>query len=312
MSDFSGRLRKVHKHFSKWAKRSGVTCYRLYQRDLNDFPLIIDWYDGHVVVWFFERKKDETDEQKLAFIQTVVQDICEVLSVSQKALFVKHRYKLKGLQTQYDKIAELGVKTVIQENGLNFEVNFTDYLDTGLFLDHRNSRQWIRSLSQQKAVLNLFAYTGSFTCYALAGGASFVTTVDLNPNYLAWAKRNVELNGFDTAQHRFIAQDCRAFLKDTSETFDIIICDPPTFSNSKRTTEGVWSVDEHYSDLIQHCASKLNPHGHLFFSTNSRSFKLDVSELSSRILVTEMTSKLIPEDFKHRQIHQSWDIQVLN
>lgn len=312
MSDFLGRLLKVHKHLSKWSKRSGVTCYRLYQRDLNDYPLIIDWYDGNVVVWFFERKKDESDEQKLAFIQAVTHDICAVLNISQKALFIKHRYKLKGLQTQYDKIAELGFKKNIQENGLMFEVNFTDYLDTGLFLDHRNSRHWIRTLSYQKKVLNLFAYTGSFTCYALAGEASLVTTVDLNPNYIAWAKRNVQLNGFDSEKHHFVVQDCRAFLKDTSDTYDIIICDPPTFSNSKRTNEGVWSVDDHYSDLIQHCASKLNPNGHLFFSTNSRSFKLDLSELSSRLLVTEMTSKLIPEDFKHRQIHQSWDIRVLN
>lgn len=308
MGFLADRIHKVHKHLSRWAKRESVFCYRLYQRDLNDFPVIVDWYDGDVVVWLYERKRDETDEQKLDFIQLVSEEVSLALNLEKKSLFIKHRYKLKGLQTQYEKIADLGIKKIIVENGLNFEINLTDYLDTGLFLDHRKTREWFRKESMNKHVLNLFSYTGSFSCYAMAGGASSVTTVDLNPNYISWAQRNVELNGFRSSSNEFIADDCRTFLKNSDRKFDLIMCDPPTFSNSKRTQEGVWCVDDDYSEMIQLCASRLSLNGKLLFSTNSKSFQFDISSLSSRISAKEVTGKFVPEDFKNRQIHRSWEV----
>jgi len=283
----------------------------LYKKDLNDYPLIVDWYDGLAVAWLYERTRDETDEQKEAFIQEVTQWICEGLDLQKHQLFIKHRYRLKGLQTQYEKIADLQVIRTVQENGLLFEVNFTDYLDTGLFLDHRNTRQLVRSLADNKSVLNLFAYTGSFTCYARAGGAKVTRTVDINPNYLAWAERNLHLNGFLlSSDHTLIALDSRTYLKEATETFDIIICDPPTFSNSKRSQEGVWSIDEDYAEMIQLCAKRLNPGGTLFFSTNARRFSMDSQNLSSRISIQDITNKTIPEDFKHQNPHRCWAVTV--
>ena len=308
----SNRIRKNHKHLSKWAKRNAITCYRIYQKDLNDYPLIVDWYDGMAVAWLYERTRDETDDMKAKFIEEVTSAICEGLDLQKAQLFVKHRYRLKGLQTQYEKISDSQVTQTIQENGLSFEVNFTDYLDTGLFLDHRTTREMIRTMSEKKKVLNLFSYTGSFTCYAIKGGAASTTTVDINPNYITWADRNFKLNGITSSvHHRLVVSDSRTYLKETTEKFDIIICDPPTFSNSKRTQEGVWSVDEDYDEMIQLCAKRLESNGTLFFSTNSRRFNLDTNSLSSRIQSKEITHKKIPEDFKHQHPHRCWEVTIL-
>ena len=189
-------------------------------------------------------------------------------------------------------------------------MNLSDFLDTGLFLDHRVARNWVRGSCKELRVLNLFAYTGSFSVYALAGGASRVTTVDMSKTYLDWASRNVALNeGLDASNHEIVQSDCLAWLGESlkkGEQYDLIICDPPTFSNSKRMKESSFSIDRDYRWLLADLTRLLQPEGRLFFSNNSRSFKLDKEQIPASLLMKEVSSSSVPEDFRNRKIHRSW------
>jgi len=292
------RIKKRFKHLSKWANRNSITCFRIYDRDLTNFPLIIDWYDGHAIVWVLK----EIDTH------SVQMSIAEALQVPLKNVMIKQRFSQSGLTTQHQKVETKSVIKSIIEEGLKFEINLTNYLDTGLFLDHRKSRKMIQQQSQSKRVLNLFAYTGSFTCHAIKGGALKTVSVDMNPNYTAWIKRNFDLNMItDLRRHSIITQDCFAYLKTTSEIFDIIICDPPTFSNSKRMEMSSFSIDRDYPVLLSLCIKHLAKDGFIFFSNNSRQFKMDDSLLPN-ILIKEITSHTISEDFKDQKSHRAWHI----
>jgi len=300
----------VQTHLKKWAKRQQILAYRLYERDLPEYPLIVDWYDGEAVVWIYERSRDDDESKKKAFHHEVIQAICNGLNLSPEQLFLKERKKQKGLDHQYQKLGFASQIRTLVEGGLKFEVNLSDYLDTGIFLDHRQTRQLAKNWANEKRVLNLFAYTGSFTCYAIAGGATLTSTVDLNPNYCAWTRRNFELNQFtESPAHEILAQDCREFLSKTPRRFELIICDPPTFSNSKRCTEGYFCVDDHYPGLIQNCLKVLAPEGKLLFSTNSRSFVMDTKQLRENLLIEEISKKTVPEDFRNKRIHRCWKIE---
>jgi len=309
----TNRIIKRQKHLQKWAKRNQITCYRIYERDLPEYPLILDWYDGFAVMWLYERTKDDTDSLKSAFITEVITSVCQALEIVPAQLIIKHRQKQKGLQNQYDKIAALDRSRVIEEAGLKFKINLYDYLDTGLFLDHRKTRGLVRSMAKGKRFLNLFAYTGSFTCYAIAGGAASSTTVDLNPNYSEWTLANLRLNGFQNLEkHQVITEDCLTFLNAHNEKnkYDLIVCDPPTFSNSKRQVKKTFCVDEDYVQLITACTRLLSPGGDLIFSTNSRKFKLDQALLPSQLSIQEITSKTVPEDFRNKTIHRCWHFRL--
>ncbi|MCB8945085.1 MAG: class I SAM-dependent methyltransferase [Ardenticatenaceae bacterium] len=306
----ANRLRKRQKHLSKWARRSGVTCYRLYDRDIPEYPCVVDWYEGEVVVWLYERTRDETADQQAAFRTHTLDEIQAGLDVQLGQIFIKERAVQKGLDSQYEKVGAAQAVRIVQENGLNFEVNLSDYLDTGLFLDHRPTRQMVRERAKGQRVLNLFAYTGSFTVYAIAGGARQTTTVDLSQTYCLWAERNWQHNGFTTnAHHRILAEDCLQFLQDAAkrrEKYDIIVCDPPTFSNSKKMAQASFAVDRDQVDLLRACGRLLAPQGELFFSNNSRQFKLDEKTLSSNFQIRDITAQTIPEDFRNGRIHQCW------
>ena len=315
MSVLANRLRKRHRHLRKWARRSGVTCYRLYERDIPDAPCIVDWYDGEAVVWLSLRKRDETPEQDAAWREYVVEEVCSGLDLPIDKVFVKARERQKGLN-QYERLAQHGHVRVVEENGLRFEVNLSDYVDTGLFLDHRGTRALVREAAAGKDVLNLFAYTGSFTVYAADGNARSTTTVDMSRTYCDWAARNLKLNGFSSseaegASHRIHQGDCLAFLAADSvgsTAWDVIVCDPPTFSNSKRMTSGSFSVDRDHPWLLRHCARLLRPGGVLFFSTNSRRFKLEPSALPP-FIATEITERIVPEDFRNRRSTRCWRVE---
>lgn len=311
----ANRLRKRYRHLRKWARRSGVTCYRLYERDIPDAPCIVDWYDGEAVVWLSSRKRDESPEQHAAWREYAIKEVCEGLELPIEKVFVKQRERQKGLN-QYERLTQNGHVRVVEENGLRFEVNLSDYVDTGLFLDHRDTRALVRDTASGKDVLNLFAYTGSFTVYASAGSARSTMTVDMSRTYCDWAARNLQLNGFSSseagdASHRIHQGDCLAFFADESvknRSWDVIVCDPPTFSNSKRMTGGSFSVDRDHPWLLRQCARLLRPGGVLFFSTNSRRFKLEASALPS-FAATEITERTVPEDFRNRRIHRCWRIE---
>ena len=306
----ANRLRKRQKHLKKWARRQGITCYRLYERDIPEYPCIVDWYDGEVVVWLYDRARDETAEQQADFRAHTLDEIQNGLDVKADQLFIKERAVQKGLDSQYEKVDSTQQTRIVQENGLNFEVNLSDYLDTGLFLDHRPTRQMVRERGKDKRVLNLFAYTASFTVYALAGGARQTTTVDLSQTYCQWAERNLQHNGFATsARHQILAKDCLQFLQEAAkrrEKYDLIICDPPTFSNSKKMAQASFAVDRDQVDLLLACGRLLSPGGDLFFSNNSRQFKLDEAALSPHFQIRDITAQTIPEDFRNGRIHQCW------
>lgn len=307
----ANRLRKRQRHLRKWASRHDVTCYRLYERDIPEFPLIVDWYAGEAVVWLYERKRDETPAEEDAFRDEALAEIKAGLELDQGQIFVKERARQRGNE-QYGRFAQQNQVRIVNEQGLRFVVNLSDYLDTGLFLDHRTTRQMVRQRAQGKRLLNLFAYTGSFTVYALAGSASVTTTVDLSKTYNEWTARNFSLNGLSlSAQHRIIQADCLQYLEDAArsrEQYDLIVCDPPTFSNSKRMAQGSFDVNRDHPWLITACAQLLAPGGELFFSTNSRRFKLDKAALSS-LAIQDITDQTIPEDFHNQRIHQCWIIR---
>jgi 23S rRNA G2069 N7-methylase RlmK/C1962 C5-methylase RlmI len=269
----------------------------VYNRDIEEFPLIVDYIDGHVVIWLYEG----ADSWECSA------SVSKALSINPDNIIVKHRQKQKGLQQQYDKVSEQKKTKLVQENGLQFEINLSSYLDIGLFLDHRLSRALIKTLSHKKRVLNLFAYTGSFTCYAIAGNATATTSVEINPNYCAWIKKNLSLNDWDTLNnHSIITEDCMTYLSTNTTKFDLIICDPPTFSNSKRHKTKTFSIDEDYPALLDSCLNNLSENGTLFFSTNSRKFKLKPALISKDVSVKEITHQTLPEDFKDSKIHKSF------
>jgi len=306
------RLNKRFKHLRKWAKRTNTSCFRLYEKDIPEFPLLIDWVDGDVVVWFKQRKRDETMEQQQAFRQLCLEEIKTGLNLNEEHIYIKERRRQKdqdGERQQYEKLDQSSKIKPVQEQGLTFEVNLSDYLDIGLFLDHRPARGWIRDKAHSKMVLNLFAYTGSFSVYAKAGAAKSVTTVDMSKTYLSWAQRNCELNGTSMNTNlEFIAADCLSWLTSAvaqNLKYDLIICDPPTFSNSKRMNESSFSVDRDHLKLLTDISKLMTETSELFFSNNSRAFEMNPA-VSDFFEIKEVSHLSIPEDFRNRQIHRSW------
>ncbi|MEM7335251.1 MAG: class I SAM-dependent methyltransferase [Chloroflexota bacterium] len=310
----ANRLRKRQKHLRKWARRQGITCYRLYERDIPEYPCIVDWYDGEAVVWLSERKRDETAVQQASHRQETLAEIQTALDLKPEQIFVKARAVQSGLDQQYEKYGRGQHVRLVEERGLTFEVNLSDYLDTGLFLDHRPMRQWVREHSHNKRVLNLFAYTASFTVYALAGGATATTTVDLSQTYCRWSARNLNHNGYAPSKtHKILAQDCLQYLNEArkrKEKFDLIVCDPPTFSNSKKMKATAFSVELDQVSLLMDCYALLAPHGTVVFSNNARNFKLDDASISPYFTIKDVTKQSIPEDFRNGRIHQCWLLEA--
>ncbi len=213
-------------------------------------------------------------------------------------------------EAQYLKVDARAQDLVVGEGGHRFIVNLTDYLDTGLFLDHRQTRALVQRRAAGARFLNLFCYTGSFTVYAAAGGAAASTSVDLSNTYLEWARRNFTLNGLDPIRHRLVQADVRRFLEDAAragERYDLIVLDPPSFSNSRRM-DGVLDVQRDHVDLIRACASLLSDRGELLFSTNLRSFRLDAGSLSG-LRIEDLTGRTVPPDFRNRKIHRCFRIE---
>lgn len=295
---FHNRLTKVHRHLSKQARKADISCYRIYDHDLPEFPFAIEFYGENLYVAEYRRNHGLDDNQYEEWMKKSLDVIAEVCNVPREKIFLKLRQRKPGRLGQYQKYDEQKNEFVVEENGLKFIVNLSDYLDTGLFLDHRITRQMVRKESAGKKVLNLFAYTGSFSAYAAAGGAAEVITVDLSRTYLDWAKRNLILNNFsDDEKYRFIQADVKQFLTTLqAEYFDIIIMDPPTFSNSKRM-EDFLDIQRDHVLMINQCLSALRPGGQLFFSTNSRKFKIETEKIASRS-IKDITRATTPFDFE--------------
>ncbi len=309
---FANRLRKNLRNLEKWAAQGEVSCYRLYDADLPEYNLAVDLYGGeklfaHVQEYEAPRSIDPADADRR--LREALEVIASVLEISREQLFIKVRRRQKGA-SQYDRQGATGKFHQVSEGPCRFLVNFTDYLDTGLFLDHRPTRELIRNLASGKRFLNLFGYTGAATVHAAVGGAPATTTVDLSSTYLEWARRNLELNGLGV-EHELIRADCRLWLEETAEEgkqrWGLIFLDPPAFSNSKRM-EGTLDVQRDHGTLIALAAGLLEPDGVLIFSTNLRSFTM-ARETVPGLQLEELTPRTIPFDFRRdSRIHSCWRI----
>lgn len=310
---FGNRLRKNVKKLSKWVKQNQVHCYRLYDADLPEYAVAVDVYQGDMTwvnVQEYESPKTIDPAKANQRLAGAMAEIPKVLGIAPEQVFLKIRRKQKNTD-QYEKQGDSGRFHVIEEGGCKFWVNFEDYLDTGLFLDHRPIRLLIQQQAQGKRFLNLFAYTGSVSVHAAMGGASSSVTVDMSNTYLDWAKRNFALNGI-TGDHKLLRANCLSWLAEQaaakpSPQFDLIFLDPPTFSNSKKMDEA-FDIQSDHVPLLKNAASLLAPGGILYFSTNFRRFKMDSAALAG-LKIEDITASTIPEDFaRDQKIHYCWKI----
>ena len=310
--DFINRLQKNLAKLKKLAKKDTVSNLRVYNADLPDFKVAVDLYGDYVHVQEYAPPKTIPPETAKKRFNLALMGIREVFGINREQIFIKTRARQSG-NDQYSKqgnTEKRGKFYVAREDGAYFYVNFTDYLDTGLFIDHRNMRARIKDNSRNKSVLNLFAYTCTASVHAALAGAKKVTSVDLSQNYLDWGKQNFVLNGLDVSRNKyqFVAADIFEWIKDNTEQFDIIFIDPPTFSNSKKF-QGTFDVQRDHSALINRAMNRLTSDGILYFSNNFTRFELD-EQLTERYDIVDITQKTIGFDFDIKKpIHQSFEIR---
>lgn len=296
---FKNRLSKVFKHKNKLAKRQGITCYRVYDHDLPEFPFSIELYETSIYIAEYLRRHGMEEDEHNNWLQECMVLIESIIGIPIENMYCKQRKRMSHRsEGQYEKLASEHVYFTVKEQGLQFLVNLTDYLDTGLFLDHRITREKIRQISKGKRVLNLFCYTGSFSVYAAAGAATSVVSVDLSKTYLGWAEKNMQLNGYtDKTKYLFIHADVKQYLKKIPpNSFDVIIMDPPTFSNSKRMKD-ILDIQRDHSELINDVLSASSEGAMLYFSTNFSRFELDRNAILTN-QINDITKATTPFDFE--------------
>ncbi|BCA40450.1 bifunctional 23S rRNA (guanine(2069)-N(7))-methyltransferase RlmK/23S rRNA (guanine(2445)-N(2))-methyltransferase RlmL [Kluyvera ascorbata] len=304
--DYANRLRKNLKKYEKWAKQEGIECYRLYDADLPEYNVAVDRYADWVVVQEYAPPKTVDANKARQRLFDIIAATIAVLGIAPNKLVLKTRERQKG-KNQYQKMNEKGDFMQVSEYNARLWVNLTDYLDTGLFLDHRIARRMLGEMSKGKDFLNLFSYTGSASVHAGLGGARSTTTVDMSRTYLEWAERNLRLNGLTGRAHRLMQADVLAWLRDTDEQFDVIFIDPPTFSNSKRM-EDAFDVQRDHLRLMKDLKRLLRKGGTIMFSNNKRGFRMDHDGLAELGLkAQDITQKTQSQDFaRNRQIHNCW------
>jgi len=337
----SNRLQKRFRHLKKWAHRNGVGAFRLYDRDVPEIPLVLDFYgdvsqpgEAAISGALYKRPYEKSEEDENQWLPVMKNAVSAALEIDPERIFLKQRrrHRTSGSQgaSQYEKIADARFEKIVSEGNLVFKVNLSDYLDTGLFPDRRLLRAMIREQAAGKKVLNLFSYTGSFSVYAAAGGAVSTDSVDLSNTYLNWARENFSLNGFsakvlqvwdffsrkEQSANNLIRADALDFLEKAAGSkikWDIIVLDPPAFSNSKKMTDD-FDLQRDFFDLIGKCINLLAPCGKLFISINQKQFKTGVTEIEEKIKlhITDLKNKLVDEDFHGRKMPQSFLISLPN
>ncbi len=303
---FANRLLKNIKHLSKWVRKDNISCYRVYDADIPQYAIAVDIYENWVHVQEYEPPRTVDTVQAFVRLNDAVDAISAILQTDKSRIILKTRKKQSGAE-QYTRHDETYDTLIANEYGLKFRVNLKDYLDTGLFLDHRLTRKLISRIAKNRSFLNLFAYTGTATVYAAAGGAISSTTVDMSNTYLAWAQDNLELNNFSGKQHEFIREDCIKWLSDAKNEgrrYQLIFLDPPTFSNSKRMDHTL-DIKRDHVELINQAMELLDDGGVLIFSCNAHGFKLDQKQLEEYSIrdITRMTTS---EDFRRKPAHVCW------
>ena len=306
--DFKNRFRKKYKHLKKWADRNNITAWRVYDRDIPQYPFAIDIYNNHCHFQVFTKSDDPTENSPE--IDACRKIVAEITKIPIPNIRLKNRMRQAGRE-QYQKLHTNRPDIIITENKRKFIVNLDQYLDTGLFLDHRNLRKIVAENARDKSILNLFSYTASFSVYAATAGAKNTLSVDLSNTYTRWAENNFKLNGMNPENNILIATDAVEYLKNRANAqdrhFDIIVLDPPSFSNSKKTPD-ILDIQKDHTILIQWALKCLAPGGIIYFSTNLKTFKFN-PELADTTRLTEITTKTVPEDFKNSKPHRAWKIR---
>ncbi len=302
------RLKKNLRKIKAWRAREGIDCYRIYDADIPEYNVAIDWYDGAVHVQEYAPPYKVDPRVAEAHLRDVMLVVPEVLGVAPEEVSLKVRRRGEG-GAQYGKVAQMGALREVREGGLRFLVNMTDYLDTGLFLDGRIQRSMIRELASGRDFLNLFAYTCTASVYAADGGARSTTSVDLSGTYLSWGRQNLALNGFDDSRHQTVRGDVMSGLRSSSRRYGLIFVAPPTFSRSK-STQQTFDVLHHHGALLHMAARLLTEDGVLIFSNAHQSFEID-PRLEKSFNLEEITAQTIPWDFERRpQIHNTWRLTL--
>lgn len=304
MDMIKNRLEKNCKKLKPWAARHRIEAYRVYDRDIPEYPYIVDLYKDRVLIY---DKTDPVKDQGKNFLPHVIEAARILFKVAPENIIVKKRERQEGTK-QYEKLAETNHSFTVREEQALLKVNLEDYLDTGLFLDHRPIRQRIFKEAQGKRVLNLFCYTGSVSVFAALGGGH-TTNVDMSKTYIGWAQDNFQLNDIDLGDHTFIVANALQWMNENraQRRYDLIFLDPPTFSNSKKMTES-FEVERDQGFLIDTAMSMLKTDGVLYFSTNMRKFKLEERFIRD-YSVRDITLDSIPQDFHDKKIHQCYEIR---
>ena len=300
----SNRIRKQFRHFSRKYKKQNIDCFRLYDWDIKEVRAVVDWYAGHVVIGEYERLQTGED-----WLPQMAAAVAEALNVPADKLHVKHRRTKTEDGPRYAKNEKKpqGERFEVRERDLKFWVNLSDYLDTGLYSDHRDTRVIIRELAKGKDVLNLYAYTGAFTCAAAAGGAKSTVTVDRSATYLQWAQDNLELNKLNGPQHTVVQSDVDKYLasvRGSSRKFTLAFVDPPSFFNDQSNNIS-FDINEDHRQLLQNVLKVMVKGSFVFFSTNHQRFEPRFENLPIVDLV-ELTPKTIPEDYRNKAVHRCW------
>ncbi|PMJ91987.1 bifunctional 23S rRNA (guanine(2069)-N(7))-methyltransferase RlmK/23S rRNA (guanine(2445)-N(2))-methyltransferase RlmL [Vibrio sp. 10N.261.55.A7] len=310
--DFSNRLKKNIGKIGKWARKEQLECYRIYDADLPEYNVAIDIYLDHLVIQEYAAPKDIPEETAKRRLTDVIRAAIDVTGIEANKVVLKVREKQKG-RSQYQKLGQQSERLEVHEYGVKLIVNLHDYLDTGLFLDHKITRRKLGEMAAGKDFLNLFAYTGSATVHAACGGAKSTTTVDMSNTYLEWAKDNMTLNGKVGREHKFEQADCLKWLSHSDNQYDLIFIDPPTFSNSKRMEQS-FDIQRDHIQLMTDLKRLLREEGTIVFSNNKRHFKMDVDALKELGLhAKNISSSTLPLDFsRNKHIHNCWLITHLN
>ena len=306
-ADLENRLRKNLKRIQKWAGKQRITCFRVYDADIPEYNFALDLYQSDSLYAVLQEyaAPGNIDPQKVKRRTRIASNtILQVLDILPGQLFCKQRKRQQGAN-QYDKLANTKHLHVIEEANCKFYVNFQDYLDTGLFLDHRMTRELIQKKARGKSFLNLFSYTGTASVHAALGGATSTTSVDMSSTYLDWSQQNFKLNDIPLTKHHFIKANCMDWIEKEKNCFDLIFVDPPTFSNSK-SMDGYFDIQQHYIELLEACIRRLTADGEIIFSTNYKKFKFAADNFPDA-QVSDITQHTLPLDFaRNRKIHQCW------
>jgi 23S rRNA (cytosine1962-C5)-methyltransferase len=304
----ANKVKKKYRHLRKRYEKQHLDIFRLYDWDIPEIRAVVDWYAGHLVVGEYSRKQSTPD-----WLPLMGKQVAEALDVPEENLHLKIRRSGIKDGTRYKRINHTNKKIIMRERDLKFYINPYDYVDTGLFSDHRDTRQMVRELSEDSHFLNLYCYTGAFTCYAAKGHAARTVSVDRSQTAVQWLKENLELNGLSDKRHHLIQKDALEFLADADprfQDFDLAVVDPPSYSTT-RTKDQHYDLAQDHPEMLNAVFRRMKPAGIVFFSTNHQNFDLNTKALTVTD-ITEITDKTIPEDYqnKRKKIHRCWKIKI--